>query len=101
MTPSGRRVMRSASCGTSHGASFPPCSQTAGWWRRSSRSPTDTAAAHRTLAPAVESTAYFVVAEALTNTAKHADARRSWIRLTHERRALMVLVGDDGRGGAD
>ncbi len=59
------------------------------------------AEAHRTLAPAVESTAYFVIAEALTNTAKHADARRSWIRLTHERRALMVLIGDDGRGGAD
>jgi signal transduction histidine kinase len=57
--------------------------------------------AHRSLAPAVESTAYFVVAEALTNTAKHAGARHSWIRLTDERRALLVLVGDDGRGGAD
>jgi signal transduction histidine kinase len=57
--------------------------------------------ANRSLAPAVESTAYFVIAEALTNTAKHAGARRSWIRLADQRRALMVIVGDDGRGGAD
>jgi signal transduction histidine kinase len=57
--------------------------------------------AHRRVAPAVESAAYFVIAEALTNTAKHADARHSWVRLADERRALSVLVGDDGRGGAD
>jgi signal transduction histidine kinase len=56
---------------------------------------------HRRVAPAVESAVYFVVAEALTNTAKHAEARRSWIRLADERRALGVVVGDDGRGGAD
>jgi signal transduction histidine kinase len=56
---------------------------------------------HRRVAPAVESAAYFVIAESLTNTAKHAGAGRSWIRLIDERRALKVLVGDDGRGGAD
>jgi signal transduction histidine kinase len=56
---------------------------------------------HRSLAPAVESAAYFVIAEALTNTAKHATAQRSWVRLAHDRRALIVVVGDDGRGGAD
>jgi signal transduction histidine kinase len=56
---------------------------------------------HRSLAPAVESAAYFVIAEALTNTAKHAGARRSWVRLGDEHRALLVIVGDDGRGGAD
>jgi signal transduction histidine kinase len=56
---------------------------------------------HRGLAPAVESAAYFVVAEALTNTAKHANAERSWVRLTDEHRELAVLVGDDGCGGAD
>jgi len=56
---------------------------------------------HRRVAPAVESAAYFVIAEALTNTAKHARAQRSWVRLTDERRALSVVVGDDGRGGAD
>ncbi len=56
---------------------------------------------HRGLAPAIESAAYFVIAEALTNTAKHACAQRSWVLLRDERRALAVLVGDDGRGGAD
>jgi signal transduction histidine kinase len=55
----------------------------------------------RRVAPAVESAAYFVVAEALTNTAKHSGAQHSWVRLTQDRRALVVVVGDDGRGGAD
>jgi signal transduction histidine kinase len=56
---------------------------------------------HRRVAPAVESAAYFVVAEALTNTAKHSCAQHSWVTLTEGRRELLVLVGDDGRGGAD
>jgi signal transduction histidine kinase len=56
---------------------------------------------HRSLAPAIESAAYFVIAEALTNTAKHAGARRSWVVLREERGGLAVLVGDDGCGGAD
>ncbi|HEX5852533.1 MAG TPA: histidine kinase [Solirubrobacteraceae bacterium] len=56
---------------------------------------------NRPLAPAIESAAYFVIAEALTNTAKHAAAQRSWVALREEHRTLMVLVGDDGRGGAD
>jgi signal transduction histidine kinase len=55
----------------------------------------------RSHAPAVESAVYFVIAEALTNTAKHAGARSSWVRLSDERRALLVIVGDDGCGGAD
>jgi signal transduction histidine kinase len=55
----------------------------------------------RPLAPAVESAAYFVIAEALTNTAKHAGAERTWVLLSDERRALRVVVGDDGCGGAD
>ena len=55
----------------------------------------------RCLVPAVERAAYFVIAEALTNTAKHAAARRSWVRLADSGRSLVVIVGDDGRGGAD
>ena len=51
--------------------------------------------------PAVERAAYFVIAEALTNTAKHAQARHSWVGMTDQHRALVVVVGDDGRGGAD
>ncbi len=56
---------------------------------------------HGRLAPAVESAAYFVIAEALTNTAKHAHAARSWVVLREQQRTLAVTVGDDGRGGAD
>ena len=56
---------------------------------------------HRRLAPAVESAAYFVIAEALTNTVKHAGAQHSWVMLSDQHRMLAVLVGDDGRGGAD
>ncbi len=55
----------------------------------------------RSLAPAVESAAYFVIAEALTNTAKHAGATHSWVRLHDEHRTLVVTVGDDGCGRAD
>ena len=51
--------------------------------------------------PAVERAAYFVIAEALTNTAKHARARRSWVSIRERDRSLAVLVGDDGCGGAD
>jgi signal transduction histidine kinase len=49
---------------------------------------------------AVERAAYFVVAEALTNVAKHASATRCEIRCRPEPRALVVEVWDDGSGGA-
>jgi signal transduction histidine kinase len=49
----------------------------------------------------VESTAYFTVAEALTNTQRHARATRATVRLTRVDGALQVEVGDDGQGGAD
>ncbi|MEV6347061.1 sensor histidine kinase [Actinoplanes sp. NPDC051851] len=52
------------------------------------------------LAPEVESAAYFVVAESLTNVAKHSHANE--VRVTVERNAtgLLVTVEDDGVGGA-
>jgi signal transduction histidine kinase len=52
---------------------------------------------------AVESAAYFVVAEALTNVAKHSGARRCEVRLscTPRPQMLTVEVFDDGHGGAD
>jgi signal transduction histidine kinase len=53
------------------------------------------------LSPTVSSAAYFVIAEALTNSAKHAGACQTWVRLRGGRRFLVVLVGDDGCGGAD
>ena len=49
----------------------------------------------------VESAAYFVVAEALTNAAKHAQAAEISVRITRHRDLLIVEVIDDGAGGAD
>ena len=49
---------------------------------------------------AVERAAYFVVAEALTNVAKHATATRCEIRCRIEGDRLVVEVWDDGKGGA-
>lgn len=53
------------------------------------------------LPPTVEATAYFVVAEALTNTAKHAAATRVVVRARRTGERLTISVADDGRGGAD
>jgi signal transduction histidine kinase len=48
----------------------------------------------------VERTAYFVVAEALTNVAKHSSATRCEVRCFIERNRLVVGIRDDGVGGA-
>jgi signal transduction histidine kinase len=54
------------------------------------------------LPAAVESAAYFVVAEALANTVKHADAGECAVTLTHHPDGtLTVQIRDDGHGGAD
>ncbi|MGH8933026.1 MAG: sensor histidine kinase, partial [Egibacteraceae bacterium] len=50
---------------------------------------------------AVESAAYFVVAEALANVAKHARATSAAICVSRQDGRLVVDVTDDGRGGAD
>ena len=52
------------------------------------------------LPDAMERTAYFVVAEALANVAKHASAQRCEIRCRAEAPGLVVEVWDDGAGGA-
>ncbi|WP_081686061.1 GAF domain-containing protein [Candidatus Solirubrobacter pratensis] len=52
------------------------------------------------LPAAVEATAYFVVAEALTNVAKHACAGRAEVMARIEDGTLAVHVRDDGVGGA-
>jgi signal transduction histidine kinase len=52
------------------------------------------------LPPAVEAAAYYVCAEAVTNTVKHAQASKVWISLVHDGGALTVDVRDDGVGGA-
>jgi PAS domain S-box-containing protein len=50
--------------------------------------------------PAVESTAYFIVAEALTNTLKHARATGATVSGERRNGALVLDVEDDGAGGA-
>ncbi|MFE5548119.1 sensor histidine kinase [Streptomyces sp. NPDC056534] len=50
---------------------------------------------------AVEAAAYFVVAEALTNAAKHSGATRASVALVREPTALRARVADEGRGGAE
>jgi signal transduction histidine kinase len=49
----------------------------------------------------VESAAYFAVAEALANVAKHSAARAAWVHIRHDGGALAISVVDDGLGGAD
>jgi signal transduction histidine kinase len=50
---------------------------------------------------AVETAAYFVVAEALANTIKHAEATRIEIRVARSNGLLVAEILDDGRGGAN
>ncbi|WP_073263524.1 sensor histidine kinase [Cryptosporangium aurantiacum] len=56
---------------------------------------TDRPAAH------LESTAYFIVAEALTNVAKHSGASSGQVTAERSGDTLVVEVVDEGGGGAD
>jgi signal transduction histidine kinase len=49
----------------------------------------------------IEASAYFIVAEALTNVVKHSQATRAEVRASVEDRILHIEVRDDGIGGAD
>jgi PAS domain S-box-containing protein len=53
------------------------------------------------LPPDIEASAYFIVAEALTNVAKHAGATRAEVGATVDDGVLVIEVRDDGVGGAD
>jgi signal transduction histidine kinase len=53
------------------------------------------------LPPAVESAAYFVVAEAIANAAKHSGASRIAVEVSRRGDVLEVGIEDDGAGGAD
>jgi signal transduction histidine kinase len=55
----------------------------------------------RRFAPAIEATAYFIVSEALRNTADHAEAEQAFVVVGDRGVTLSVEVSDDGRGGAD
>ncbi len=48
----------------------------------------------------VEATAYYIVAESLTNVAKHAGATKAIVRVREANGLLLIQVCDDGVGGA-
>jgi signal transduction histidine kinase len=50
--------------------------------------------------PLVESAAYFIASEALTNVAKYANARRARVRAGAIDGRLELVISDDGDGGA-
>jgi signal transduction histidine kinase len=52
-------------------------------------------------AVSVEATAYFVVAEAVTNIAKHSGAGRAEVTVRRTGDRLRLRVSDDGKGGAE
>ena len=49
----------------------------------------------------IEAVAYFVVAESLTNVAKHSEATSATVEVRSDGAVLQVRVSDDGRGGAE
>jgi signal transduction histidine kinase len=49
----------------------------------------------------VEATAYFVVAEALANAARHSGASAVYVQVERTEDGVAAEVADDGRGGAD
>jgi PAS domain S-box-containing protein len=55
----------------------------------------------RRLAEGIEVAAYYVVSEALTNAAKHAEASRVRIAVHLDEAALNLSICDDGLGGVD
>jgi signal transduction histidine kinase len=59
------------------------------------------AAVPRRLPESVEVAAYYVVAEALTNAAKHAQASEVIVTVTDDAEVLNLQVRDNGNGGAD
>lgn len=52
------------------------------------------------LSAAVQSTAYFIIAEAISNAVKHSGAGRITVRVTQRDARLTIRVDDDGTGGA-
>jgi PAS domain S-box-containing protein len=62
--------------------------------------PVEIAIADARYPPTVESAAYFVVAEALTNVAKYASATTARVEAAEDGARLRITVSDDGVGGA-
>ena len=62
--------------------------------------PVDVAATAERFPANIETAAYFVACEGLTNAVKHANAKRVSLRVAREDGRLVVSVADDGVGGA-
>jgi PAS domain S-box-containing protein len=63
--------------------------------------PVDIEVSRERLPADIEATAYFIVAEALTNVVKHAHATRARVTASVDDGVLAVEIEDDGVGGAD
>ena len=61
----------------------------------------DLAVPDRRFAAEVEAVGYFVVGEAISNAIKHSGAARVSVQVEQVGAALMIMVSDDGVGGAD
>jgi signal transduction histidine kinase len=55
----------------------------------------------RRLPESVEMAAYYIVAESLTNAAKHAQAKEVWVAVDTDGPNFRLSIRDDGVGGAD
>jgi signal transduction histidine kinase len=53
------------------------------------------------LPPAVETAAYYVVAETLTNVGRHSGASQAYVDVQRVDGRLVLAIGDDGHGGAE
>jgi signal transduction histidine kinase len=63
--------------------------------------PVDVDVPERRFPAEIEASAFFIVAEALTNVVKHSDAGHAEVSASAEDGVLRVAVRDDGIGGAD
>jgi signal transduction histidine kinase len=63
--------------------------------------PVDVVANGSRFPPAVETAGYYVIAEALTNVTRYSGASRAWIEIAEAEGAALIVVRDDGVGGAD
>ncbi|HEU5206880.1 MAG TPA: PAS domain S-box protein [Gaiellaceae bacterium] len=63
--------------------------------------PVEVVAPDERFAPEAEATAYYVIAETLTNVAKYAQATAARVEVTQANGSLRVFVSDNGIGGAD
>ena len=103
---SSTRKPRTTRCANSLMGSSRPSSRTGVWMRQCGRLPRRTSIPVEIGIPVdrlpgvVEATAYFVVAEALTNVAKHAHAQRAAVSARLDDGTLELEVRDDGVGGA-